>query len=546
MNSTVEYMDEPCLVKAMQGFSVTYKNRLLYSKYAPEKNILHVIKNSVILSETLILCVSPALGLGLDALSAKLPENTVMLGIEADNSLFEFSKRYCTQLECCKKGNFIFLEPNDLQNFPVLINSRSSKWRGVFKRVVRIDFSAGSSFYADFYDRFYEAMQHSIAQFWKNRITLVKFGRRYARNFFQNLHSYSNSGSVEELFECIEKPILVLGAGEGLENAISLPKERLSQFFLIAVDAALPTLKSLGIPVDAVVCEESQSVISECFAGLQKSADFAICSLSSCPRAAMNTGNKCLFYTTLFDDLAFIEKARKARIIPPIIPPLGSVGVTAVFLALKFRHSEDIPVTTFGLDFSFSLGKTHARGTVQHIKRICSQSKIRPLENYGANFCEGAFFTADKNNRTITTTVALNGYAHIFRNYFYNAKNLFDGANSGLNLGLPIKTLISKTDGSQHSLQNKIYKTNGTDDIEKKQKIIEYLETEKNALQDLKSILTGEKKVSELERNEKIRALLFERDYLFFHFPDGLRVRFEQDFLNRIRAELDGFLKILK
>ena len=140
----------------------------------------------------------------------------------------------------------------------------------------------------------------------------------------------------------------------------------------------------------------------------------------------------------------------------------------------------------------------------------------------------------------------MNGYAHIFRNYFYNAKNLFDGANSGLNLGLPIKTLISKTAGSQHSLQNKIYKTNGTDDIEKKQKIIEYLETEKNALQDLKSILTGEKKVSELERNEKIRALLFERDYLFFHFPDGLRVRFEQDFLNRIRAELDGFLKILK
>lgn len=527
----------------MQGFSVAYKNRLLYSKYAPEKNILHVIKNSVILSDTLILCVSPALGLGLDALSAKLPENTVMFGIEADSALFEFSKRYCNNVECCKKGNFIFLEPNDLQNLPVFINSRSSKWRGVFKRVVRIDFSAGSSFCADFYDRFYEAMQNSIAQFWKNRVTLVKFGRRYARNFFQNLHHYSNCGSIEELFGCIEKPLLVLGAGEGLENVISLPKEQLSKFFLIAVDAALPALKSLGIPVDAVVCEESQSVISECFVGLQKSADFAICSLSSCPRTAMDAGNRCLFYTTLFDDLSFIDKARKARIIPPIVPPLGSVGLTAVFLALKFRHSEDVSVTTFGLDFSFSLGKTHARGTLQHIKRACSQNKIHPLGNYGAHFCEGAFFTADKNNRTTTTTVALNGYAHIFRNYFYNAKNLFDGANSGLNLGLPIKTLNSKTDGSPYSQPNKIYKT---DSMETTCKIKEYLETEKNALQDLRDILSGEKKVSEIERNEKIRMLLFERDYLFFHFPDGIQARLEQDFLNRIRAELDGFLKILK
>ena len=598
MNSAIEN-DEPCLVKAMQGFSVEYKKRLLYSKYAPEKNILHVIENTHIASGTLVLCVSPVLGLGLDALFAKLPENAVMLGIEADNTLFKFSKQHCIDLECVKNGAFTFLEPQNLRDFPLHLNSHLSKWRGVFKRVLRIDFSAGSSLHSDFYNAFYDAVQNSIAQFWKNRITLVKFGRRYSRNFFQNLQAFARSislaqcGSVEELFGRIEKPLLVLGAGEGLESALSLPKSYLSQCFVLAVDAALPALQSLGIHIDAVVCEESQSVIAECFVGATHSATFAICSLSSCPRATIKAGKRCLFYTTLFDDLAFLENARTARILPPIVPPLGSVGLTAVFLATRFRRDETIPIATFGLDFSFSLGKTHARGTVQHIKRLCMQNKIHPLMNYGANFCKGAFFTADKNNKETTTTVALSGYARIFKDYFHGVKNLFDGATSGLTLGLELglpKTNLASGGATTYSAytphathmqhapytaqkEDELCKTeneddransaNGAsiysvatavsatdvasaDDTEKARTIHAYLEAEKNALQNLKDIFLGKIQLSQTERNEKIRALFFEREYLFFHFPDGIRPRLEQDFLNRVRAELDGFLKIFK
>ena len=85
--------EEPCLVKAGQGFSVLYKNRFLYSKYSPQKAIEQTIANLDILPQTLILCFSPCLWYGLKELLAKLPENSLILGIEADKKLFELAEK---------------------------------------------------------------------------------------------------------------------------------------------------------------------------------------------------------------------------------------------------------------------------------------------------------------------------------------------------------------------------------------------------------------------------------------------------------------------
>ena len=52
--------------------------------------------------------------------------------------------------------------------------------------------------------------------------------------------------------------------------------------------------------------------------------------------------------------------------------------------------------------------------------------------------------------------------------------------------------------------------------------------------------------LSEKEREKRILNLLSDREYLFIHFPDGYKLNLSQDFLNRIRIELDYFLKILK
>ena len=73
------------------------------------------------------------------------------------------------------------------------------------------------------------------------------------------------------------------------------------------------------------------------------------------------------------------------------------------------------------------------------------------------------------------------------------------------------------------------------------------MQEEKKALLFLKDLLTfgeesaGRDKTQTLSK--QIEGLLFDRDYLFLHFPDGYAPRMDADFLKRVRAEIDFFLK---
>ncbi|MEE3314782.1 MAG: hypothetical protein VZR56_11580, partial [Treponema sp.] len=46
--------------------------------------------------------------------------------------------------------------------------------------------------------------------------------------------------------------------------------------------------------------------------------------------------------------------------------------------------------------------------------------------------------------------------------------------------------------------------------------------------------------------SEQIRSILEKREYLFLHFPDGYKLCMEENFLKRVRAEIDFFLKEMK
>ena len=83
--------EKPCLVQAKQGFSVSYKNKLLYSKYNPISPIEKAIENLSISEGTLVLAFSPVLGYGLDLLLSKIQKSSFLFLIENDFSLFEFS-----------------------------------------------------------------------------------------------------------------------------------------------------------------------------------------------------------------------------------------------------------------------------------------------------------------------------------------------------------------------------------------------------------------------------------------------------------------------
>ena len=110
---------KPCFVQTSQGFSVSYNNQLLYSKYNPSKVIVQTIQNLQILPGTIFLCISPVLGYGLKELLAKLPENCLVFLIEADSALLDFAK---SSINCEKYQQKVkFVMPNDLNNLPLTI-----------------------------------------------------------------------------------------------------------------------------------------------------------------------------------------------------------------------------------------------------------------------------------------------------------------------------------------------------------------------------------------------------------------------------------------
>ena len=541
--------NKPCLVKTAQGFSVKYKERFLYSKYNPSANILRSITGLRILPGTLILCASPCLCYGIEELAAMLPDDCFLAGCERDEELFNIADEACKNFECRKNGKFVMLKSKELFSLPENINrygeNNFSMFKaGIFRRAVKIDFSAGADFYADFYAELFSAVTDSIGRFWKNRLTLIKFGKRYSRNFFLNLSQTADSYS----FPIVKKPILVTGAGESLEQTLAEFEKntRLREnFFIISVDAALQSLQEAKIIPDAVICEECQNAISAAFIGCKNFCRYAFLSLSSCFNTSVAAADKPCFYTTLFEDRRFIRSLSKKGLLPPIIPPLGSVGLSAVYIASIIRFSDDVPIFITGLDFSYSCGKTHSIGTFQDRIKRSRTNRLSYQENFGAAFDKDAHKVIDKNGKSLVSTAILSEYAKIFAAYFSRRlKNCFDIGRCGLSLELPSADLIDSEKFYANLNEKILYEEKERLRSPEKEKLIMYFTGEKNALEELKSIFTGEIKFSKKETDEKIKSLLTEREYLFLHFPDGINPSVDVGFLNRVRPQIDYFLKI--
>ena len=126
---------------------------------------------------------------------------------------------------------------------------------------------------------------------------------------------------------------------------------------------------------------------------------------------------------------------------------------------------------------------------------------------------------------------------------FTGIKNLYDIGNCGIPLAIPHKDLsFLYSDFNSTTTDNLSL---SVFDKEKSVKINNYLASEKEALLKLRDLLTGKIKLSEEARKIEIIKIAAGREYLFLHFPDGYRFEYNQSMLNRIRTEIDFFLKFI-
>ena len=392
-------------------------------------------------------------------------------------------------------------------------------------------------------------------------MTLVRLGRLFSRNVLKNAAQAAVSPPLAQA--SVHRPIFVAGAGPSLDALIPFIRRYAHKLYILAVDAAFRPLLDSGIRPDAVVAVESQCVSRRAFFGTKGSGVPIIADL--CARSAnlRVSGGTVSFFMSEYAKLPLLGRIKKTLPDVPVFPPLGSVGLAAVEAALFLRRTHE-SVFVCGLDFSYPAGLSHCKESPSYKEMMNELNRLSPAGNPSAAFKAGAFFIEGKDGSQAACDPALKSYAELFSARYKNTENLYDLSSSGIDLALPCiseadacslmeafsartnrrepaaregKTSSAAAKKSKSEQKSEKENANGREKIPA---ISAFYEEEKKRLQTLRAALTGEKPLDKAD----LKALLEECSYVYAHFPDARHgAVLSQNFLNRVRSEIDFFLK---
>jgi len=539
--------EQPVVVETDKGMTVLLGGRHLYSSRDPARAPVVAASSVTIQPESLVICFSPILGYGLSELLARLPEKCVALAVERDERLMALSLERCDGTTI-RHPAFRYVRSDSPTRVVEYLDSLGLP---PFRRCVRVDLSGGVALFPEFYESTARLLAEYIARFWKNRVTLIRLGRNYARNFFRNLPGLAQFATTG--FRQASLPIAVAGAGPSLDKALVFLRERREDVFLLAVDTALRPLSEAGITPDAVILLESQFWIERAFIGFRGNRVPIFADLTARPDTVAAPGGDRSYFLSQYARLRYLERFRSLNLDVPIIPALGSVGLAAIRLSLQLSRPE-APIFAVGLDFSWNRGYSHSRGAEAPAGERWSSSRVAPILSVVPDFAEGATVATAKNGAAVRTNPSLAGYADLCAASFRNAHpaGIFDIGEEGLECGM---IRISEQEAS--SLLDRFGRAEGETDGRvvrggyepprqiksgSRETICAFLAEEKKRLETIRSALTGESAVDD----RSLRESIAEADYLFAHFPDGHAPKFDDvSFLRRVRVEIDFFLKTI-
>ena len=554
--------DNPQELPARQGFTVLYQGKTLLSRIDPVSQGERLGAEIHIKERTLYLCPSPIYGYGLSVLLEKLrgelpAKNSAVLCMEADEKLFEISQKALGKMEAPGEDfcRFALIRASGPEQACAFV--RKTWGERVFRRVEPIRLSGGWQLFPKLYMDIEAALRRELALEWSNAMTLIRLGRLYARNLIRNL-ALLPSGENIAAMNFGSSPVLVLGAGPSLDSLLDelsalLGKGGFNQrcFRLICVDTCLPALHERSILPDLAVILESQHWNLKDFRGARGRKINAVLDMSALPASARILEGKRFFFATPWTELELFKRLEKAGILPEIYAPLGSVGLSAVAIALKAGSG---PVITGGIDFSFSIDSYHARSTPGHAEQLARQNRFRGIINAAAAFKEGTFSAVSKTGESVRSDPAMRKYRDLFARVFGGESRLLDTAGTGLPLGLKTisfteafailnagEALAAQTDPSAHDVP-----AHDRPEVFREENIRAFIEGEIDTLKQLKDMLTGEAGLEPA----RLEELLDSADYLWAHFPDcagagGRRPPgTDLGFLKRVRSEIEPFLKL--
>lgn len=481
-------MSLPHLIKTEKGNTIEYRSKYLYSKFNPLK-ILKLISSLNFKENCIYIFPSPLLFYGYKELENKLPDSSLLICIEIDPALYNLSSRYGS-LTYIKTG-FDFL---NIVNNITLSNFRSCEL---------LNLNGGYILNKKIYDKLHSILLSSIHNFWKNRITTIKLGQLWTQNTINNLKLIKESIPFSQLKT--NKPIIITGAGESLELTLSFIKQNRIKLFVLTVDTALQTLLEAGIKPDVVLALESQFYNLPDFYGAKDLKIDVIYDLSSYPGVLRCLKGKKFYSITKYTDSKLLnEVIDKTKESP--IPPLGSVGITALYMALKITSNY---IYTTGLDFSYKLGKTHSKGTPYHISSLTNHNRIDSLDNFKISINRPLLKKVNKSGTIENTDKILHEYSIKTKELLYGINRVYDLTTKGMDIGL--QYLDPNMIRFEETTETVLLKPNNYD--------LSYLyNTIKKQLKD--SINTINDYIHNKVDLNIVKNKLSRIDYLFIYFPE--------------------------
>jgi hypothetical protein len=496
-------------IPAGRGFSVSYLGKTLLSKVDPVAQAERLAAGIDPKESTLFLCPSPLYGYGLPLFLEKLPANSAIICVEADEKLFELSKKAIGTegelLGALGKDRTIkalsLVQPKEAEALCALV--RKIWGERVFRRIEVIRLTGGWQLYPRLYDDIETALRREIAVEWSNAMTLIRLGRLYSKNVIRNLSPLVCADT--DGLDWRSAGVLALGAGPSLDPVLSeisrlcggkVPEPEKRRFKIICVDTCLPALADWGILPDLVVILESQLWNLRCFTGLQGREIDAAVDLSALPASARVLKGKRYFFATVWTNLAFLSRLKEGGLLPETFPPMGSVGLNAVALALKITSG---PVITGGIDFSFSMDASHARSTPRRRDIEKRQTRFRSLIDTDASLKDGTCAAVSKTGVQVRSDPAMRKYRDLFEQEFGGNPRLFDITGTGLPLGVKTVSAVEAFailhGAGYHSQRTQKLNADNGEKLQagknQKDQIAVFAEREANTLRELKGMLTG-------------------------------------------------------
>jgi len=501
--------------------------------------------------KTLYFCPSVLYGYGLARLLSRLEEeapDSAILCIEGDDELFELTKKSIEPRLAANRR----LRITNIRDGAMLCSFVREAWgENAFRYLEIVRFTGGWQLFPDMYNSLSDTLRRDIATSLGNALTLAKLGRLYIRNALRNLKLIPRFPSLAAL-SFGGAPVLVLGAGPSLDETLDALVKHYPQtmnlsrpFKIVCVDTCLGSLKERGIIPDLAVILESQHWNLRDFTGCYGWHVSFTVDLSALPQSALALAGDGFLFMTPWTPLRIFERLKNAQMLPAVIPPLGSVGLTAVELSRRLTTGN---IVCAGLDFSFTSDKFHARGTPGHRSLLNSQNRLRSIYNLAA-YGQSSVAAVSKAGLPVYTNPALKNYRALFEQEFGGGSRIFDIEGTGLTLGvktLSIEDAMALLGKNIYHEPHESYRRYAHEPNEKcEENLIAFCNNEKKRLEELRGLLTGEA----VADNERLTVLIDECDYLWAHFPDCNASRRpaigDISFLKRLRTEIDPMLRLL-